>query len=244
MIVFVHGVPETSAIWDQLRSHVNGDSVALSLPGFGGPRPSGFGATGEDYVEWLVGALEDIGEPIDLVGHDWGAGLTYRVATTHGELLRSWCADIASIMHPEYVWHDFARIWQTPGEGEAFFENQQTATLDDRAAIYELFGVGHDDARAMADAVDETMGACILDLYRSATPNPFARWGGQFAPTSAPGMVLHPSEDPFDDEARSLEVAVMLGAAHRELDGLSHWWPLQGPQQSATLINEFVDSVS
>ena len=24
------------------------------------------------------------GEPVDLVGHDWGAGLTYRVVTAHG----------------------------------------------------------------------------------------------------------------------------------------------------------------
>jgi pimeloyl-ACP methyl ester carboxylesterase len=244
MIVFVHGVPETSAIWSKLRSHLNGESVALSMPGFGCPRPAGFGATKDEYVTWLVDALTAISEPVDLVGHDWGAGLTYRVATAHGELLHSWCADVAGIMHPTYAWHDFARIWQTPGEGETFFSDLQTSPLADRGAVYEMFGVQHDDALEMAAAVDETMAACILDLYRSATPNPFAHWGGGFKPTSAPGMVLHPSEDPFDDEATSLEVASILGAGHERLEGLGHFWPLQGPQESATVINRFIDSVN
>jgi pimeloyl-ACP methyl ester carboxylesterase len=121
MIVFVHGVPETLVIWNKLRANLNAESVALSMPGFGSARPPGFGATKDEYVDWLVGELNQFEEPIDLVGHDWGAGLTYRVATAYGDRLRSWSADIANIMHPDYVWHDFARIWQTPGDGEAFF---------------------------------------------------------------------------------------------------------------------------
>jgi pimeloyl-ACP methyl ester carboxylesterase len=45
MIVFVHGVPETAALWDKVRAAIGRDSVALSMPGFGTPRPVGFGAT-------------------------------------------------------------------------------------------------------------------------------------------------------------------------------------------------------
>ena len=243
MIVFVHGVPETAAIWGSLRSRLDADSVALSLPGFGCARPSGFGATKEEYVQWLVQSLAAFDEPVDLVGHDWGAGLTYRVATAHGELLRSWCADIGAIMHPNYVWHDFARIWQTPGDGEAFFQNQQSLAAEERGAVYEMFGVGHEDAVAMGDATDETMGTCILNLYRSATPNPYTNWGADFAPTHAPGMVLFPTEDPFDDEGASLEVATMLGARHTRLEGLSHWWPLQDPRRGAEVVHEFIRSV-
>ena len=94
MIVFVHGVPETAAIWDGVRERIGRDSVALSLPGFGNPRPVGFGATKDDYVNGLLGELDGIDGPIDLVGHDWGAGLTLRVATAHGDRLRSWAADV------------------------------------------------------------------------------------------------------------------------------------------------------
>ena len=84
MIVFLHGVPETAALWDKVRAEFEEETVALSLPGFGCARPSGFGATKDDYVDWLVAELETFDEPVDLVGHDWGALLTYRIATTRG----------------------------------------------------------------------------------------------------------------------------------------------------------------
>ena len=89
MIVFVHGVPETAAYWDLLRAEITEPSVALALPGFGTDRPSGFGATKDDYADWLAAELEAIDEPVDLVGHDWGAGFTYPVAT----VFRRWVSD-------------------------------------------------------------------------------------------------------------------------------------------------------
>jgi pimeloyl-ACP methyl ester carboxylesterase len=58
VIVFLHGVPETSALWDKVRAEFDEETVALSLPGFGCARPSGFGATKDDYAEWIIGELE------------------------------------------------------------------------------------------------------------------------------------------------------------------------------------------
>ena len=53
--VFVHGVPETPAVWHSLLAALDRpDAVALSLPGFDGARPAGFGATMDEYVGWLV----------------------------------------------------------------------------------------------------------------------------------------------------------------------------------------------
>ncbi len=243
MIVLVHGVPETADLWNKLRPHLQGDSVALSLPGFGCERPAGFAATKDDYANWLVQELSKINEPIDLIGHDWGALLTYRVATNHGELLHSWAAELSNALHPSYVWHDFAQIWQTPGDGEEFFKNQLTQPIEARAAVFEMFGVAKNDATELADKADETMSSCILDLYRSATPNPYATWGAQISKTIAPGMVLIPTEDPFGDETASLEMASMLGATTSKLEGLSHWWMLQDPERAAGTINQFITSV-
>jgi len=243
MIVFLHGVPETAQLWDQVRSHIEVESVALSLPGFGCPRPSGFGATKDEYVGWLLGELDAFPGPVDLVGHDWGAGLTYRVATAHGDRLHSWVADVANVMHPDYVWHEFAQIWQTPGEGEKFFEDQMAAPVENRAAIFEAFGVPHDEAVTLAEAADETMASCILDLYRSAMPNPYATWKDSWGPTSAPGLVILPTADPFGDEAKSRDVADMLGARHTSLDALGHWWALQAPDVAADVLVRFLGSV-
>src|SRR5688500_11380650 len=71
-VVFVHGVPETSALWNGVRAHLDGDALAVGLPGFGTPRPAGFGATKDEYAQWLAGELRRLGGPVDLVGHDWG----------------------------------------------------------------------------------------------------------------------------------------------------------------------------
>ena len=80
-IVFVHGVPETSAIWDPLLDDFGRDDVVtLSPPGFGAPVPDGFDATSDAYRDWLVGELERLDGPVDLIGHDWGGGHALRAA--------------------------------------------------------------------------------------------------------------------------------------------------------------------
>ena len=243
MIVFVHGVPETAALWDKVRAHLDAESVALSLPGFGTPRPDGFGATKDEYVDWLLAELDGIDGPIDLVGHDWGAALTYRVATAHGERLHSWVTDNLNGIRPDYEWHDFARIWQTPGEGEQFWADTLALPLEEQAAIFEVVGVPHDDALTLAGWADETMSGCVLDLYRSAVPNNFATWNEPFRPTSAPGLVLLATEDPFGDVDGTREVAAALGARVEVLGSFGHWWAFQAPAEAAAALTAFYASI-
>ena len=242
MIVFVHGVPETADIWSGVRERIGRESIAVALPGFGNPRPAGFGATKDDYVDWLLGELDRVDGPIDLVGHDWGAGFTLRVATAHGDRLRSWAADVANIAHPDYVWHQIAQVWQTPGDGEAFVDGQNQVSAEDRAAGLEGFGVPRGGAMEMAVASDADMGSCILDLYRSAVPNPHHDWG-PLAPTHAPGLVLHATDDPFGDEAQQREVADALGAGFASIAGAGHFWPYQTPDAGAATLTAFWDGL-
>ena len=117
--VFVHGVPETPAVWRGLLATLDRpDTVALSLPGFDSARPAGFGATMEEYADWLAAQLEHLGGPVDLVGHDWGGGFVVRVVSTRPDLVRSWVTDAAGLGDVEFEWHDFAKIWQTPQAGK------------------------------------------------------------------------------------------------------------------------------
>ena len=70
--ILVHGNPESAPIWDLLIPELDRDDVlTLSPPGFGAPCPPGWGATHPEYLSWLVSELECIGEPVDLLGHDW-----------------------------------------------------------------------------------------------------------------------------------------------------------------------------
>ncbi|HEY1118904.1 MAG TPA: alpha/beta hydrolase [Acidimicrobiales bacterium] len=243
MIVFVHGVPETAAIWDEVRAGLDGPTVALSLPGFGTPRPAGFGSTKDDYVGWLVGELEAIGEPVHLVGHDWGAGLVGRVAQAHGHLVASWAIDVANILHPDYVWHGIAQLWQDPVQGEAVMEAQAGTPVEDQAQGLTGLGLELDDARLLAGWSDAEMRTSILALYRSAVPNAHATWG-PLHPTDAPGLVLHVDGDPFNDVALAGEVAKATGADQATLEGAGHFWPLQAPAAGVDALRRFWSTLS
>jgi len=191
--VLVHGNPETAAIWGPLLALLERDDVVtLSPPGFGAPVPEGFGATADEYAEWLASELAKFDGPVDLVGHDWGGGHVVRVACDHPELIRSWCTDIAGCFAPDYVWHDFAQAWQTPGVGEEAVAGQVAGDPKDQAALYQSLGMTSDVAMQLAQAFDETMGRCILSLYRSAAQPAMSRWGENLPAAKArPGLRGH-----------------------------------------------------
>ena len=244
-IVLVHGVPETDAIWDPLVAELGRDVVRLSPPGFGAPVSEGFEPGRMAYVEWLATALtalsRDTDEPIDLVGHDWGAGHTFGLVATQPELVRSWAADVGGIMHPHYEWHDMAQLWRTPGVGEETVAGMVGGAVADKAALFESLGMSPDVAHDVARANDETMGRCILALYRSAGPEELRRvWDALPAATARPGLVLLPTADPYVGPIeQSIEVAERAGAGTATLEGLGHWWMLEDPTRAAEALTQF-----
>lgn len=238
MIVFLHGVPETAAIWRKVRAAIGVESVALALPGFGCARPDGFGSTMDEYVAWVAAELDRFDE-VDLVGHDWGAGFVYRLALTRP--VRSWVADVGNLLHPEYVWHPLAQTWQTPGKGEATIE-QILATPDEtRAERYGQWNLSSADSLEMAQGFDETMGASILSLYRSATPNPHSHWG-PVTVTPAPGLVMHAARDKVSEEDKAREMATVFGAEFQLIEA-DHFWPYEAPERGAEILTEFWASI-
>jgi pimeloyl-ACP methyl ester carboxylesterase len=245
--VFLHGSLETCRLWDRLRAHLDTDSIALSLPGFGTPRPPGFAATKDDYAAWLAQTLQAIDGPIDLVGHEWGALLAVRVATAYHVPLRTWTADTARALHPDFLWNRLARTFQAAGAGEAWMAAARRAhprSSESAASRLALYGVPWDDATAMAAALDETMCGCMLDLYRSAAPNVSADWGAELqAPTSAPGLILIAAADPLNHEDMARDVAPRLGARTHRFDGLGHAWMAEDPAQAAGVLQRFWDAV-
>ena len=242
MIVFIHGVPETYTIWNKVAALIDEPSMFLALPGFGSPRSDGFTATKDAYLGWITSQLEVIDEPIDLVGHDWGAAFTLRLATTDTVPLRSWAADVSYLLHPDYVWHDLAQTWQQQGAGEEFWSNYLAADPNDIAPVFETYGLALDDALFVALMADATMGECVLDLYRSAQPNPFADWSPEHWRTTAPGLALIAPQDPFGDEVMSVDVARRLHADAIILPECGHWWALQDPKNAVDALRNFWNS--
>lgn len=240
--VLVHGNPETDAIWDEMRTHLaRTDVIALSPPGFGAPAADDFAATSDDYLAWLVAELKKIDGPIDLVGHDWGAGHVMRVAMSRPDLIRSWVMDIAGCFDPEYVWHEAAQGWQTPAVGEAMVEGMVAAPLEARTAQFEGLGMSKDAAGRVAAAVDATMGRCILALYRSAAQPALAELGKGLASAAAkPGLVIIATEDHYTGgEVLARRSAVRAGAKVAVIQGRGHWWMCEDPAGGAKVLNDF-----
>ncbi len=239
---FVHGNPETSAIWRYLIAalHERGisDTVTLSPPGFGAPTPPGWDATQVAYRDWLVGQLEDLGGNVDLVGHDWGAGHTFGVLAERPDLLRSWAADCAGLCHPDYVWHDAAQAWQTPELGEEMVASMVGGPRGERAEVFESFGMPADVAADVAAGLDEETGRCVLALYRSAAQPALADLGQRLRTTDRrPGLVFMATEDHYAGTAgQAAEVAAWLGAPVVTLENLGHWWMFAGADQAADAL--------
>lgn len=211
-VVLVHGNPETDAIWGPLVDVLGRDDVVrLSPPGFGAPLPDGFPATYLAYRDWLETELKAIGEPVDLVGHDWGGGHVLTAVMHRPELVRSWVTDVIGTLDPDFVWHDMAQVWQTPGEGEQLVDTMLGGSVEDRAGQMVALGMPLDVATALAAAQGPEMGRAIL-----ATADPYIG----------------------SDEIR-YRAAERAGAPIATLDGLGHWWMLQDPVRGAATLTEF-----
>jgi len=242
--VFVHGNPETSALWRSLVEVLEArgveDIVLLSPPGFGSPVPDGFEPTRLAYRDWLIAEIDAIDGDIDLVGHDWGAGHLYGLLAERPDLVRTWAADVAGMIHPDYVWHDMAQQWVQPTVGEEAVAALLGGAAQDRAALWEAFGMRTDVAADVAEGQDEAMGRCILGLYRSALVEEMHALGAALADTSLPkGLVIIATNDEYAGSPEMAHtMAARLEASTVTLEGLGHWWMFEGADQAADALIE------
>lgn len=197
--VFIHGVPDTPAMWGPLKEQLSlpeHEIVTPALPGFASPAPSGFSSTKQAYVEWLINLLEGAAEknngPIDLVGHDWGAILCLRAIHLRPDLIRTWAVTNAVLL-PEIGWHSLAHIWQTPIKGELFmlYFNQKRLKK-----VLLSSGMPPDIANIEVPHFNRHMKSSILKLYRSAIKM-HNEWGGDLSGLPKRGLLFWGEEDAF-----------------------------------------------
>ncbi|TWF75505.1 pimeloyl-ACP methyl ester carboxylesterase [Pseudonocardia hierapolitana] len=249
--VFVHGNPETAAVWDPLLAELEATGAArpglirLSPPGFGAPVPAGFGATVGEYRDWLIGELMRFAEPADLVGHDWGGGHVLNAVMSRPDLVRSWVSDAIGIFDTDYVWHELAQRWQTPGVGEADVAARFGAPVDERVATLVERGMSATVAEQVAPGQDAVMGRAVLALYRSAVQPVMAELGRDLERAAQrPGLVVLATADHVGGTAEQRRRAARRAGARVEtLDGLGHWWMTRDPARGALALAGFWTSL-
>ncbi|MGL3819580.1 alpha/beta fold hydrolase [Sphingopyxis sp. R3-92] len=241
--LFLHGVPDSPAIWRPLLAALDlGDTpVAVpALPGFTGPLPAGFPATKEAYADWAVGQAEALFAahgPIDIVGHDWGALIAQRAAMLRPDLFRSWAVSNA-VIDPDYRGHRIARIWNTPILGEIFMAISRPAAL-----AKGLAGQGMPDDIAAEEAAqwaNKDKRRAILRLYRSAKGLSFEHdWARDIGILPENGTLIWGEADPYVDLSVAQRFAANTGTPLAVIEGAGHWAIAERPAEVAAALTAF-----
>jgi pimeloyl-ACP methyl ester carboxylesterase len=163
-----------------------------------------------------------------------------RAVTEHPHLFRTWACDVLGLFHPDYVWHDFAQIWQSPA-GEEYFATQLATPAEERVALYEMIGIPRATGEQLVAVADDVMSRSILALYRSAAQPAMAEWGAELGPVATlPGLAIIAPNDPFvRSEDLAGEMADRLGASRHVMEGQGHWWMLGDPAAGAAALRTF-----
>ena len=237
MILFIHGVPDTPRLWQPLTGALGlgaADYRAPALPGFGCPRPEGFAATKDAYADWLVSEMEAAGQPVDIVGHDWGALLVLRAASLRPDLVRSWCVTNA-VIDPEYRGHRTARMWATPLLGEFVMLNMRNKPRLEATLIEG--GMPADLAKEEVPLIDKTMRQSILKLYRSAVGLRFSGdWVSDLANLPSPGQLFWGETDPFVDLSVGERFSKRWNVPLHVERGAGHWACAERAAEFAALL--------
>jgi pimeloyl-ACP methyl ester carboxylesterase len=241
--LFLHGVPDSPAIWRPLLGALDlcDTPVAVpALPGFTGPLPAGFSATKEAYADWAVGEVEALFAahgPIDIVGHDWGALIAQRVAMLRPDLLRSWAISNA-VIDPDYRGHRLARIWNTPVLGEIFMALSKPAKLAEGLAAQ---GMPADiAAEEAAQWANRDKRRAILKLYRSAKGLSFEHdWARDIAELPANGTLVWGAGDPYVELSVAQRFAANTGTPLAVIEGAGHWAIAERPAEVAAALRDF-----
>lgn len=234
-ILFVHGVPATSRLWQPIIERLDRDDEveALDLPGFAGDPPPGWVAHKDNYVRFVIERIEALharGGPVHLVGHDWGCLLSLRAASLRPELLRSVAAGNGPI-DPHWPLHGLWTEWMIPGQGEAMVD--RLVESGGMADTLERMGYPPEDARHNS-FVTPGNGRRILDLYRSAVDIGRA-WAPDLARIVIPSMLVWGEEDLVVPIETGRRMAARMGAEVVALPA-NHFWPYEAPDLAVAAL--------
>jgi pimeloyl-ACP methyl ester carboxylesterase len=226
-VVYVHGVPTSSRIWEPL----------LELTGGFAPDMCGFGESAKrgDHVydppffaDWLDRFLADRGlDRVRLVVQDWGVGWGLVWAQRAPERIERLVVIDGVPLLPGYRWHRIARAWRTPVLGELFMgvgTNRFVVRRETRGPDWFVDSVTR--------GFDQGTQRAILRLYRSADPARLVQWGSRLDTITCPALVLWGERDPYMPPRIAQAYADALGgpAEVRVKTGLRHWPWLDDPQ--------------
>lgn len=245
-VVLLHGFPERSSTWRDVAPilHEAGlRTYALDQRGYSpGARPRPRSAYKMHHLVGDVGALiRQVGGPVHLVGHDWGAAVGWAVAGRLPDLVSTYTA--VSVPHPAA----FARAMKNPVQRKksrymAFFNVPLVPELTARRAggrfdtsMRKAGMTAEEVARFRREIVEYGALPHALGWYRAL---PLTKPGATDFTVTVPTTLVWSDRDIAISRIGVDGTAAWVDAPYDlvVLEGVSHWIPTHAPRECAEAI--------
>ena len=248
-VVLLHGFPDTSHVWRHQIPTLVGAGYRAIAPDLRGRGRSERPERVDDYalsriVQDVAGIMDTLGvERAHVVGHDWGAAVAWLVASLLPQRVDRLV--VLSVGHPatrarpslEALQKGWYRLLiQFPGSEEIF---QQ----DDWYLMRTLLHGGGDVERYFEDLAQPGALTAGLNWYRAnLTPQQLMSPPPQLPPVQAPTLGVFSTGDLYLTEEAMLRSAEHVAGPWRyeRIEGVSHWIPVEAPEQLNRLLLAFL----
>jgi pimeloyl-ACP methyl ester carboxylesterase len=249
-VVLLHGFPETSLSWSAVAPVLAAAGFRVVAPDQRGYSPDARPAAVADYaMQHLVDDVLGLADSLDLgtfhlVGHDWGAAVSWAVAAHHGDRLRT----LTAVSVPHLAAYNAALRGDSDQQGRASYIGlmRQEGKAEDVLA--------EEDGRRLRAMYDGKIPATHVDAYvdffhdREALTGALAWYRAMTAELANLPSVSVPTTYVWSDgdwaigRASAEACGDHLTGPFRfvELDGISHWIPEEAPDDLAVAILERV----
>lgn len=250
-VLLLHGFPDSSALWrHQIPALVDAGHrvIAPDLRGFGASdRPEGVAQyTMPLLVGDLVEILDALGvERADVVGHDWGAGIGWTLASVMPQRVQRYVAlsvgrsadYFADVHQREMSWYMLLFLF----EGVA----EEALRRDDWALLRAWTRDPVDIERYIADLSRPGALTAALNYYRANLPVEVVAGVAArpaLPPVSCPVLGVWSDGDIGCGEAQMLASQRLVAGPWRyhRITGAGHWIPLDAPDELAALLVDFL----
>ena len=248
-VLLLHGFPDSSALWrHQIPALVDAGHrvIAPDLRGFGATdRPEGVAEYAmPTLVGDVLGILDSLGvERADVVGHDWGAGIGWVLASVAPQRVQRYVAlavghsadYFADIRQREMSWYMLLFLF----EGIA----EEALRRDDWALLRSWLRDPVDIERYVADLSRPGALTAALNYYRAniRAESFVGRSERTLPPVTCPVLGVWADGDVGCGEAQMLASQEQVTGPWRyhRIAGAGHWIPLDAPDELASLLVDF-----